>query len=748
MATSLEDVELKERKRWWLLVWGTAITVVLIFLAFTVYQIKSVPPIPQQVQVQGTNNTLYTKDDIIKGKEYFQEFVLMDNGTILGNGAYTGPDYTAWMLHLLVQSLENIYANEKYHAPYAALTKEQKVDVDYLVKRDLREMSTLKSPVTTVTPEYTKAFEQAKDIIVNFIVNGNPRYAWLGHIVPKDKAEKIVDFVNWTTLAATTNRPGSNITYTNNWPPEPKIGLGLTFDDIWTSLIAFMGTWVASIVVIFIFYEYFEKLENAAKPVAALDIAPLTNMQKKVLKYVPIVPVFFFLQCVFGGYLAHLYADPTHNWLIPQSLLPFNVARQFHLNLAVLWIAIGWLAGGLFIAPLASGRKDFKLPILVDILWLALVVVGVGGLIGIYLGTEGYLQNDKLWFWLGSQGREYLELGRIWATGVLIGLVIWFVIVLFTIRQAKKITPSLNVMMWSAFAIAGLYIAALLPFTHIIHNYTIDDYFRWWVVHLWVENTFELFAAGTLAFITVELGLVNQRFANAVMFFEMFLIIGAGTIGTGHHYYWMGEDNFWIMWGSILSSLEPVPLVMLMVEAYREYRHIQNKDKFHFNMTFYWLGMSAFLNWFGAGFYGMFINEPAVNYFTHGTYFVMAHSHVALLGAFGYIAIAFIYFILEYRAAAEGFVWDMKLSKLAFWLITIGICLYTIPTMVIGFHQFKESFDVGYWYARTRSVLEPVHFWMWIRILPDSMVLGGAFLLMVDILYKLFMPIKKIEKAA
>ncbi len=751
-------------KKWFLIFVLSAIAAVGLFTILTVKQIKDVPPIPQEVR--GTQ-TLYTYDDIVQGKAYFQKYVLMDHGTLLGNGAYIGPDYTAWILHEKIVNLRNIYAQERFNRDYSNLTPEEKTQIDYLVTQDIRQKSTLKEGVTQITPELEKAWLKVKEKLVEYLVKGNPQYAWIGGLVKPEEAEKMAAFIDWTTLVAVTPRPSAtptegittikslgepiNVyqslnlhpTYTNNWPPEPAIGLDATYSSLFWSLIAFMACWALTIVVMWAFYDYFLKFDTHKEVDESLKITKLTPMQEKVIKYVPLVPLFFVLQTLLGGYMAHLYADPSHSWIIPQSLLPFNVAREFHLNLAVLWIAIGWLAGGLFIAPLASGGKDFKFPIAVDILWIALLVVGGGGLIGLWLGALGKLP-DPLWFWLGSEGREYIELGRIWDIGLVVGLVLWFTIVFFTVKKAEKITPPLAMIIWSAFAIAVLYMAGMAPLHKIMPNFTIDDYFRWWVVHLWVENTFELFAAGTLAFLTVALGLVSARFATIMMFFEAFLIVAAGTIGTGHHYFWMGENEYWIAWGGVLSSLEPLPLVILMIEATKEYLHIKGKgEAFPFRMAFLWLSGSAFLNWLGAGFYGMLINLPIINYYEHGTYFGMAHGHVALLGAFGYISIAFLYFIARANALAKGFHWDEKVSNLGFWLTTLGILLFAFPVLVIGEKQMQWAHDYGYWVARTREVLEGMGFWLWIRIIPDLMIVAGSILILVDLIYKLYLSKKE-----
>ena len=756
-------------KKWFLIFVLSTIAAVGIFTYLTIIQIKDVPPLPQEVR--GTQ-TLYTYDDIVQGKAYFQKYVLMNHGTLLGNGAYIGPDYTSWILHEKIINLRNIYAQEKFGKDYGELSAEEKSKIDFLVTIDVRQKSILKEDITQLTPQHEQAWLKVKEKLVEYLVKGNPQYAWIGGLVKPEEAEKIASFIDWTTLVAVTPRPGAepkevlteikslgepiNVyknlnmhpTYTNNWPPEPAIGLGPTYSTLFWSLVAFMACWALTIVVMWAFYDYFLKFDNPKEVDESLKITKLTPMQEKVIKFVPLVPLFFVLQTLLGGYLAHLYADPAHSWIVPQSLLPFNVARSFHLNLAILWIAIGWLAGGLFIAPLASRGKDFKYPIAVDILWIALVIVGVGGLIGLWLGALGKLPDD-LWFWLGNEGREYIELARVWDIGLVLGLVLWFTIVFFTVRQAEKITPPLAMIIWSAFAIALLYMAGMAPIHEIIPNYTIDDYFRWWVVHLWVENTFELFAAGTIAFLTVALGLVSARFATIMMFFEAFLIVAAGTIGTGHHYFWMGENEFWIAWGGVLSSLEPLPLVILMIEATKEYLHIQKKgEEFPFRMAFLWLAGSAFLNWLGAGFYGMLINLPIINYYEHGTYFGMAHGHVALLGAFGFVSIAFLYFIARANALAKGLHWDEKISKIGFWMTTWGIFIFAFPVLVIGERQMEWAYNYGYWVARTREVLEGMGFWLWIRLIPDIMIIAGAVIILVDLIYKLYLSKKEVPATA
>ena len=372
-----------------------------------------------------------------------------------------------------------------------------------------------------------------------------------------------------------------------------------------------------------------------------------------------------------------------------------------------------------------------------DVLWWALLIVAVGGIVGLYMGATGHMRD--LWFWFGNEGRELINLGRAWDIGLVLGLVFWFLLIVSLIKKAATSNPLVSTIIWSAFAIATLYIAGMMPLTKIMPNYTVDDYYRWWVIHLWVELTFELFATGVLAFFTVSLGLVTHKAAVRTMFFELFLIMLSGTLGVGHHYWWQGLDQYWIAIGGIFSALEPLPLALLMIEAWKQQRELNNSEAgFQFNTVFMWLIGSAFLNWIGAGFFGMVINTPTIDYYAHGTYLIMPHGHVALLGAFGYLSIAFIYMTARTNSLANNLEWNGTLSKWGFWLLTIGVIIFAIPTLVIGMHQAEISMNMGYYFARLRSAVEPMKNWMWFRIVPDSMMILGGLLVFYDLTKKIY----------
>jgi len=722
--------------------WFIAIIMVAALIYFTANLQKEVPPIAKEVKSQ-SGEVLYTYDDVVEGKGYFQEFDLMDWGTMLGMGAYMGPDFTTNFFHHRAEFLYDYYGKEMFGKPAAELSDIERGAVKERVKEDFHKQTKLLESGVTYTDASAAAYKANVKSLTKMLVEGDPERAFPGGVIRENEAVKIAAFVDWSQMVASSIRPGTEgkvgeeRTWSNNWPHEPLVDQDTSYNNHIVSLWEFLLLWTLTILVIFLSYEYLFKKDAKEELAPALKVTKMFKSQKKLLKYIPIVSLLFVVQMFLGAYLAHLYADPTQDFIFSQSILPFNVLRSIHTQLAILWVAVGWLVGGLLIAPWVAG-KDHKFPWLVDVLWLALLVVAVGSIVGLYMGATGQMRDT--WFWLGNEGRELLNLGRVWDIGLVIGLVFWFLLIVSLIRKSATNNPLVGTIIWSAFAIATLYIAGMMPIHKVMPNFTVDDYYRWWVIHLWVELTFELFAAGVIAFMTVSLGLISQKTAERVMFFELFLIMMSGTLGVGHHYFWQGLDEYWIAIGGIFSALEPLPLALMIVEAWKNQRDhkaegIENK----FSTPFMWIAGSAVLNWIGAGFFGMVINTPTISYYSHGTYLIMPHGHTALLGAFGYISIAFLYMTSRANAMANGWVWNDKWSKIGFWLLTIGVLIFAIPTLMIGLEQTKVAAEMGYYYTRIHSALDVVQGWMWFRILPDTLMLLGGITIFIDLFTKTFM---------
>ena len=719
--------------------WMISIVMVSALIYYTANLQKEVPPIPQVVQ-SVSGEVLYTKADVIQGKAFFQEFDLMDWGTMLGMGAYIGPDFSTDFLHYRAEYLYDYYAKELYQKSSKEVTAVELGAVKERVKQDIKQQTSLKLAGVTYTEASAQAYHKNVDYLTEILVKGDPKRAYPGGFIRPEEAQKIAAFVDSQQLVSSTLRPGRKTTWSNNFPHEPLIDQDITWFSHKISMWEFLLLWTFTIFVIFLSYEYLFKKDGELE--APLKITKMFKSQEKLLKYIPIVALLFLVQLILGGYLAHLYFEPTKNFIFPQSLLPFNVIRSMHTQIAILWVAVGWLVGGLLIAPWVA-NKDHKFPWLVDVLWVALLIIALGSISGLYLGATGHMRN--VWFWFGNEGRELINLARFWDIGLVIGLVFWFLLIISLIRKSATNNPIVATIIWASFGIATLYMAGMMPIHKIIPNYAVDDYFRWWVIHLWVELTFEMFAAGVIAFFTVSLGLISQKTAVRVMLFELFLIMISGTLGMGHHLFWQGLDEYWIAIGGIFSALEPLPLALMIIEAMKNLREKKHAgEDFQFSTPFMWIAGSAILNWIGAGFLGMIINTPTISYYSHGTYLIMPHGHVALLGAFGFVSLAFIYMVSRANSLAKGLVWNELPSKIGFWLLTIGVLLFALPTLIIGMHQTQLACEMGYFYARTHEALAGMHGWMLFRIVPDTMMILGATVVLFDLVQKTYLA-KKIS---
>jgi len=227
------------------------------------------------------------------------------------------------------------------------------------------------------------------------------------------------------------------------------------------------------------------------------------------------------------------------------------------------------------------------------------------------------------------------------------------------------------------YVLSAIFVVAFFGFgllygrgTHL----TVADYWRWFVVHIWVESIFEFFGVAVISLFLVTLGLVTARSAIRVAYFTAILVFIAGIPGTAHHYFWFGGPSFWLGIGGVFSSLEPIPLILLVVRAWMEYRSIRAEGKeFPYRWPLYFLTASSVWNFLGAGMFGFLINLPIINYYEHATYLTSNHGHTALFGVYGMLAIALILF--SWRGLVENRYWDDATLKISFWGLNGGLFL-------------------------------------------------------------------------
>ena len=713
----------------------------LIMGGFAVFRDQA--PIPGRI-VDESGRTLSTAQEITGGKAVYQKYDLMDYGSTLGHGAYLGPDFTADSLHVMTVAMRDFYARAQYGVDFAALDVERQAGVAARVQADLKANRYDPSTGTlTFTPAQAYGLEQVRAYYRRLFTQGDPDRALppltiqeqhmpssdRAYVAPGDQIQQIADFFAWTAWLSAVDRPGLGFSFTNNWPFDPAAGNGLTFSSvIWSGIsVTLLVLFVA--VILFLYHRY--RMQMDENPEAArgirVGISTLTPSQRKTAKYFVVVTLLFLVQTLLGALLAHYYVEGSAFYgLNLLNLLPFNIARGWHLQLAVFWIATAWLALGIFVAPIVGGREPKGQGLLVDLLFGALVLVVVGSLLGEWLGAKGLLGN--LWFLLGNQGWEYLELGRVWQVLLSVGMVLWLFIVYRGLRPALKAESDrgglTHLLFYSAVAIPFFYGFGFFfdPDTHI----TMSDYWRWWVIHLWVEGMFEVFAVVVIGFLLVKLGLVTRSSTLRALYFQLVILLGSGVLGTGHHYYWIGAPDMWIALGAVFSALEVIPLTLLVLEAYGQYRLVTAGGReFPYRASFWFLIATSVWNLAGAGVLGFLINLPAVNYFEHGSFLTAAHGHAALAGVYGMLAIGLLLFAL--RDLVDPRWWSDRLLKISFWGLNIGLAGMVLVTLLpVGLMQVGESFSNGFWSARSFQFYQQplVHALLWARMLPDSVFIG------------------------
>jgi nitric oxide reductase subunit B len=278
----------------------------------------------------------------------------------------------------------------------------------------------------------------------------------------------------------------------------------------------------------------------------------------------------------------------------------------------------------------------------------------------------------------------------------------------------------------------------MIPLTGVEKSFTINDFWRWWVVHLWVEQSFEFFAVAMSAYLLMALGLVSRKLAERSVYLELILIFLGGVLGTGHHLYWAGAPSMWVPLGTMFSFIEVLPLVLLILEAIQQHRLIKASEDFKYGLAYTFILGSAFWNFVGAGvFGGGTLNAPLVNYYEHGTFLTLNHAHTSLFGAFGMLALGLIYFCLRYRAGPTA-KFDERLGYWGFWLMNIGVVLWVLfHFFPIGWPQLDAVFEHGLAYARSQEFYDKTRFWQWMRLPGDVVFSAGALLMGWDWLVKL-----------
>lgn len=733
------------RKLWFLLI-GIMIVTFSILAYFGKEVYRQAPPIPEKFTATGQSFTI-TRDDILAGQSAWQSVGGMQLGSIWGHGSYQAPDWTADWLHRELVAWLDLAARDAYAAPYADLDPEQQMTLRHRLKEEYRK-NTLDSAtgIVTLTPRRIEAIRQTA-AYYSGLFSDDPAYrssresfAMKESPLPDPvKRERLGNFFFWTAWAAATQRPDQNATYTNNWPHEPLIDNKPTAENILWSIISvvLLIAGIGSLIWAWAFLRSKEEEEPEVPerdPIAAITLTP---SQKALGKYVFLVAALFVFQVFIGGLTAHYTVEGQEFYGLDISQwIPYTLARTWHIQSALFWIATGFLAAGLFLAPIINGGKDPKFQKLgVDLLFWALVLVVVGSFAGNYLAIAQIMPPE--WnFWLGHQGYEFVDLGRLWQIGKFAGIAFWLVLMLRGIVPAlrQKGDKHLLALLTASVIAIGLFYGAGFFYGEHTHI-SVMEYWRWWIVHLWVEGFFEVFAAASLAFVFCNMGLVSRTMATSASLASASLFMLGGIPGTFHHLYFSGTTTPVMAVGATFSALEVVPLIVLGYEAWENWQ-LKNRapwmHKLKWPLAFF--VAVSFWNMVGAGVFGFMINPPISLYFIQGLNTTAVHAHAALFGVYGFLAIGFSLMVLRYIRPEMDF--SEKLMKTAFLWMNAGLVLMLATSLLpIGIIQFHASLSQGFWYARSEAFMQQgiLETLRWIRTFGDVVFIVGAVALAMQI---------------
>ncbi|MFA6541689.1 MAG: nitric-oxide reductase large subunit, partial [Bacteroidota bacterium] len=634
------------------------------------------PPIADEV-VTTDGTVVIPSGDISAGQNVWQAMGGMEVGSVWGHGSYVAPDWTADWLHRELVFILNDWAQSNFQKSFDELPKEEQAQLTSrlttLIRTNTYDAATNK---IVVDPIRARAFRSNLEHYTDVFTNGRAEYAIHKNSQSDPvKLRQLAAFIFWSSWAASTNRPDDIVTYTSNWPHEELIQNKPTGDAVvWTGV---------SIIVLLAgiggmaFYHASRKEGEMLQTIPETD--PLLNSestasQRATLKYFWTVLGLMLIQIGMGMITAHYGVEGDSFYGIPiAKFLPYSIARTWHTQLGIFWIATAWLAAGLYIGPAVSGVEPKGQRIGVNVLFGALLVVVLGSMAGEWLSVMHFLP-DNLWFYFGHSGLEYIDLGRFFQIALLIGLFLWFWLMFRAIYPALKRKdeqkPILTLFLISSAAIASFYGAALMYGKHT--NLAVTEYWRWWVVHLWVEGFFEVFATVVIAFLFARLKLVSLKTAGQATVLASTIFLSGGIIGTLHHLYFSGTPTIVLALGSVFSALEVVPLVFVGYEAWENIK-LSSATAWIKNYKWpinYFVAV-AFWNLVGAGLFGFMINPPIALYYMQGLNTTPVHGHAALFGVYGMLGIGLLLFSI--RAMNPRIEWNEKMLKFSFWSINIGL---------------------------------------------------------------------------
>lgn len=702
-------------RRLWLILASSMIIMFSILLYFGREIYHHAPPIPERVETT-SGELVYTRTDILHGQSVWQSTGGMQQGSVWGHGGYLAPDWSADWLRREAESLLNRISQQESAAGqpnlevHEALLRKEMRQNTYDSNSGILLLSEARAEAIKEVAEHYRALFQADESHLEL----RRDYAMPVHSTLSTKdTHALSAFFFWTAWSAVTNRPDDDISYTSNWPHDPLVGNIPSASILLWSLISILLLLAGIGAIVWYYARQYDDWRNDQEPEGGyaksdnMASATITPSMRATAKFFWVVTALFGLQVLLGIITAHYAVEGQGLYGLPLvDYLPYAVTRTWHTQLAVLWIATAWLATGLYVAPLLSGHEPKFQRFGINFLFYSLLLIVVGSFVGQWLAVHGHFDNLTLNFWFGHQGYEYIDLGRFWQIYLFIGLLLWVWLVLRALWPALKqgSTGSLVfLVIVSTISIGLLYGAGLMwgQHTHI----SIMEYWRWWVVHLWVEGIFEVFATAIISALFVRMGLLRASVAATMVLFATIIFLSGGVLGTFHHLYWSGTPIGVLALGATFSALEVVPLMVVGFEAYS---HAKLERQATWQENYHWIFMffTAVLVWnmVGAGLFGFLINPPIALYYMQGLNTTANHGHAALFGVYGMLGLGLMLYCL--RGLTDTSRWNTKLLSTSFWSLNIGLAMMTFLSLLPqGLWQTYASIKYYYAYARSAEFM-------------------------------------------
>jgi nitric oxide reductase subunit B len=729
---------------------------------------RQAPPYPGRV-VSEEGQLLFTREEMLTGQAVWQSIGGQQLGSVWGHGSYVAPDWSADWLHREILYVAQQWSQRQYGRPFDALEPVQKAEIQARLREAYRtnrydpQTDTLyvsadrARAIDAMGRYYAAIFGNAEsfDEDLRFLADGGKSPAELrdAYAMPKNtikdpqRQRALNAFFFWAAWACATERPSSPeragsgvlglaasqaVTYTNNWPPESLIDNRPSGAVVLWSVLSFVAL-LAGVGALAWYYAALRRddadHEEFPEDDPLLALHPTPSM-RATRKYFWVVAALIVVQVGLGAVTAHygvegqgFYGIPLADWL------PYSVTRTWHTQLGIFWIATAWLATGLFMAPAVSGWEPRFQRLGVNLLFACLLVIVLGTLGGTWYATRQTMGLTTS-YWLGHQGLEYVDLGRFWQIFLWVGLFLWLGLMTRAMWPAL-VRPGehrglLTLFLISSLAIAGFYGAGLMYGQR--SHYAIIEYWRWWVVHLWVEGFFEVFATVVIAFLFTRMGLLRTQLATAAVLFSCTVFLFGGIIGTFHHLYFTGTPTVVLALGAVFSALEVVPLVLIGFEAYENLTLARARPWVEaYRWPIYFFVAVAFWNLVGAGLFGFLINPPIALYYMQGLNTTPVHGHTALFGVYGMLGIGLTLFCL--RSLTRDRPWKTGVLWFAFWAINLGLALMVLLSLLpVGLLQAVASVEHGLWYARSAAFLQSdlMDTLRWLRIVGDTIFAVGV----------------------